>query len=186
MKEPIDSKNPYVGPSFSFGNRLGRFVWGVVYLLLFKSSPRFAHGWRRFILRLFGARIGVHVYLQPNVKIWHPRNLVIGDYVGIGEEVNIYNMDLVEIGNYSSISMGVVICCGTHDYNRINNQLIVSPVRIGSYCWLCAESFVHPGITIPDGVVVGARSVVSKSPNFSWYVYGGFPAKPIKEREKFV
>ena len=58
------SGEAHAGPSFSLGNRLGRLCWGRVQTTLFQWSPRPFHGWRRFPLRLFGAKIArsCHIY----------------------------------------------------------------------------------------------------------------------------
>lgn len=46
-------------------NKIARAVWGIVWLLLFRPSPTLLHGWSRFLLRLFGAKIGKPAYLIP-------------------------------------------------------------------------------------------------------------------------
>jgi len=70
---------------------------------------------------------------------------------------------------------------GTHDYTKEGFPLITMPIVIGDYVWLAAESFIHPGITIGTGAVIGARSVVTKDMP-EWMVCAGHPCKPLKER----
>lgn len=41
---------------------------------------QFAYGWRRFLLRLFGADIGVGVLIRPTARITYPWKLTVGDY----------------------------------------------------------------------------------------------------------
>ncbi len=55
------------------------------------------------------------------------------------------------------------------------------PIYIGDHAWIAAEAFVHPGVIIGEGCVIGARSVVNKDMP-AWMVCAGHPCKPIKER----
>jgi putative colanic acid biosynthesis acetyltransferase WcaF len=126
--------------------------------------------------------MGRHVHIYPSVKIWAPWNLHIGSFVGVGNGVTLYSMDKITIGDYSVISQGAHLCCGTHDYNSANFQLVAKPIDIGSSAWVCAEVFIHPGVIVADGVVIGARSVVSKSLLEPWSVYVGNPCKRVGNR----
>ena len=181
----LQDNDPYRGASFSLGNRLMRAVWGLVYLLLFRFSPRPLHAWRSFLLRLFGAKIGMDCHIHPSVKIWAPWNLKVGNYSGVGEDVNLYCMDKIEVGDFVAISQGSFLCCGTHDYNSPNMQLVAKPIVIGTHAWICVEVFLHPGVVVPEGAVVGARSVVTKSLLREWAVYTGNPCKQIAVRKKY-
>ena len=180
----LQNNYPYREPSFSIGNRLLRTLWGFTYLVLFRISPRPFHVWRNLILRLFGAKLGHHVHIYPSVKIWAPWNLCIGNFVGIGNGATLYSMDKITIGDYAVISQGAHLCCGSHDYNSRNFQLITTPIVIGSRVWLCTETFVGPGVSIADGSVIGVRSVVTKSINEPWLVWAGVPVKQIGIRDK--
>lgn len=180
----IENNNPYSEPSFSLGNRIARQVWSVVWLLFFRPSPRPFHAWRNFLLKVFGASIGRGTHVYPGARIWAPWNLETGVYVGIADGVIVYNMDRVTIGDFSVVSQGGHLCGGSHDYNSKNFQLYARPIVIGKHVWLCADSFVAPGVTVADGVVVGARSVVTKPLADEWSVYVGQPAVKVKERER--
>lgn len=177
-------KDPYGGPSFSMGNRLLRAIWSIVYLLLFRISPRPFHAWRALLLRLFGAKIGRGCHVYSSVKVWAPWNLVLGDYVGIGDRAIVYCMDKVSVGDYTVISQGSHLCAGGHDFNTHSFKLITAPILIGSRVWLCADTFVGAGVSIAEGSVIGARSVVAKSIHEPWFVWAGVPAKKIGVRDK--
>ncbi len=180
----IQNNDPFTEPSFSFGHRVRRQVWHIVWLFLFLPSPRPFHAWRNLLLRLFGASIGKNVHIYPSVRIWAPWNLSIGDYVGVGDGANIYSMDRVEVGDYAVVSQGTHLCAGSHDFNSANFQLITAPIVIGSRVWLCADTFVGLGVSIADGSVVGARGVVAKSITEPWCVWAGMPVKKIGIRNK--
>lgn len=180
----IQNSDSYRKPSFSFRNRVRRLIWNTIYLLLFRISPRPFHSWRAILLKIFGAKLGKGVHVYPGAKIWAPWNLELGDHVCLANGVTIYNMDLIRIGSYSIISQGAHLCGGSHDYNSSNFQLYAKPIILGEHVWICAEAFVSLGVVIPDGVVIGARSLVSKSIIEPWTVYAGLPAKRISQRTR--
>lgn len=175
------NQDTYIGPSFSLENRLGRFAWGLISLFLFTYTPKPFHRWRAFVLRCFGAKIGKGVHVYPRVKIWAPWNLVLADESGIGNGAILYSQGKITIGKRVIISQGVHLCAGTHDYTRLGHPLIVMPIVICDHVWVAAEAFVHPGITIGEGSVIGARAVVTKDMP-AWMVCAGHPCKPIKQR----
>ncbi len=171
----------FSGPSFSLRNRVARLIWNGVYLLLFRYSPRPLHAWRRMLLRLFGARVGRDVHVYPGAKFWAPWNVELADECGIANGVLVYSQGRITIGVRTVISQGVNICSGTHDYTKKGFPLITKPIVIGKYVWIAAEAFIHPGVTIGEGCVVGARSVVTQNMP-PWMVCAGHPCKPLKER----
>lgn len=177
----MPNQDTHCGPSFSLGNRLARVGWGLVSALLFRPSPRPLHGWRSFLLRCFGAEVGKGVHVYPKVVIWAPWNLVIGDEAGIANGAILYSQGKIIIGKRAVISQGAHLCAGTHDYTKEGFPLITRPIVIEDQVWIAAEAFVHPGVTIGEGTVVGARSVVTKDLP-AWKVCSGFPARPLKDR----
>ena len=166
---------------WSLSHKFKRLLWMSVWCLFGYGGPRFFSSWRVFLLRLFGAKIGKAPLICGRVSVLMPWNLVVGDYVAIAERVDIYNFDRVDIGNNTCISQGVWLCTGSHDYSRPDFPLIWFPISIGSSVWLASDVFVHPGVKVSDGVVVGARSVVTTS-LAEWGVYAGNPCRFIKHR----
>ncbi len=169
------------GPSFSLQNRIVRALWNCIYVLLFRFSPRPLHAWRDFLLRIFGARLGAKSHIYPKAIIWAPWNLVCGDQVGVADGAIIYNQALIRIGKRAVISQGAHLCSGTHDYTAPNFPLIARPITIGDEAWIAAEAFIHPGVTIGDGAVIGARAVVTKDMP-AWMICAGHPCAPLKPR----
>ena len=180
----LAGNDPTVQPSFSLGNRLARVLWGVVWLLLFRASPRPLHAWRAWLLRLFGARIGHGVHVYPAARIWAPWQLEIGDEVGIADGVTLYNMAPMRIGRRCVISQGAHLCGGSHDIDSANFQLIAAPITLEPHVWVCAEAFVGPGVRIAEGCVVGARAVLMKSAAEPWTVWVGNPAALKRQRAR--
>ncbi|MVM38080.1 colanic acid biosynthesis acetyltransferase WcaF [Spirosoma sp. HMF3257] len=171
----------FTGPSFSLKNRIARFIWGLVSIVFFRLSPKPLHGWRAFILRCFGAKISKGVHIYPGVKIWAPWNLILKEESGIANGVILYSMDTITIGRRTVISQGTHLCAGTHDYTKPGFPLVTKSIYIGDHVWIAAESFVHPGVSIGDGCVIGARSVVTKNMP-AWMICAGHPCVPLKER----
>lgn len=182
-EEPLRGVSTRGGPSFPLSNRLKRGVWKFVWILLGYYSPRPLHFWRRSLLKAFGAKINGAARIYPKVDVWAPWNLIILGRCGIGEGVTIYNQAEITIGENCVISQGAHLCTGTHDFESPNFELIIKPIVIQKEAWICAEAFVHPGVIIGEGCVVGARSVVTKSLP-PWTVCSGFPAKPLRDRKR--
>ena len=94
---------------------IARLLWGLA-TPLFRFSPRPFFAWRRFLLRLFGARIGRDAHIYPSARIYLPWNLDLGDEASIGEWVLVYNLGPISIGERATISHRSHLCAGTHDY----------------------------------------------------------------------
>ena len=181
----MHNTDTHTGPSFSLRNRMGRVVWAVVEVLFFRLSPKPLHAWRSFLLRLFGAKVGKGVHVYPRVKIWAPWTLDLADGCGIANGAILYSQGKITVGYKAVISQGAHICAGTHDYNQPGFPLVTRPIVIKGHAWIAAEAFIHPGVTIGEGCVIGARAVVTKDMP-DWMVCAGHPCRPVKERDYIV
>lgn len=157
-------------------------LWWMCYAILFRPSPQVFYGWRRFLLRAFGAKIGKKVIIRPTARITYPWKVSIENYSWIGDEVVLYSLGEIKIGENTVISQRSYICTGTHDYNTEDFRIYAQDIHIGSKCWLATDVYIAPGINIEDGVVVGARSSVFSDLDAN-KVYVGSPAKSIKNRK---
>lgn len=172
---------PQASP-FSLSHRLARLAWTCVYRLLFRPSPELFHAWRRMLLRAFGATIDPAARVYPSARVWAPWNLFMGPFACVGRDCDVYNVMPIRIGARTTISQYTYLCGATHDYTKRDYPLIPMPITIGDDCWIAADVFVAPGVTIGDGTVVGARStVVGDLP--AWVVAVGSPAKAKKPRD---
>lgn len=144
--------------------RSGAFVqmWWIVQQLLFAPSPQALYGWRRFLLRLFGARIGKGVIIRPSVRVTYPWKLTIGDHAWVGDNVELYTLDAITIGENAVVSQGSYLCTGTHDYTRPSFDMVIAPVTIEPEAWVASQVFVMPGVTVRRGAVVAVRSLVTR------------------------
>ena len=181
MSDILKNTDAHTQASFSFKNRLFRFIWIIVYAVLFKLSPRPFHWWRSFLLRLFDAKIGKGCHVYPKARIWAPWNLKMGDYSCLADEVICDSMDKIIIGEKVVISQRARLITGSHDYENPKFTLHTKPIDIKSHAWVASEAFICQGVTIGNGTVIGARSVVTHDMP-AWMVCAGNPCKPIKPR----
>jgi len=168
-------------PNFRGRSALVVQLWWLVEASLFRLSPQVLYGWRRFLLRLFGAKVGRQVQLRPTVQITYPWKVSIGDHSWIGDEVVLYSLGEIRIGAHSVISQKSYICAGTHNPESLAFDILALPVWVGSECWIASDVFVAPGVSIADGAVVGARSTVVQDLPAGMVCYG-HPAVPVRPR----
>jgi putative colanic acid biosynthesis acetyltransferase WcaF len=166
---------------YSAGELVLRVAWAVGHYL-FRFSPRPLYGWRRMLLRLFGAEVGANVNIHNSATIYFPWNLSIGDWSSIGENAMIYNLGPITIGEQVTISQNAHLCAGTHDHTDPAMPLEKPPITIRDQAWVCADAFVGPGVTVGEGAVIAARAVAVKDVD-DWMIVAGNPARPVKRRE---
>lgn len=165
----------------SWRNKLGRTVWGAVWLLLYRPSPKPFHLWRRLLLRLFGAKIGRGAHPHASARIWAPWNLEMEAHSCLAWGVDCYCVARIRIGAHATVSQYSHLCSASHDVDHPNMPLITEPITIGAGAWVAAGAFVGPGVTIGEGAVVGARSVVFHDVA-PWTIVTGNPAKVLRRR----
>ena len=117
--------------------------------------------WRRELLKIFGARIGLAGRIKPNIRITSPWLLTIGDHCWLGEGLWIDNLSMVTIGDQVCISQGVYLCTGNHNYKAPSFDLRLGSITIDSQAWIAAKSVIAPGTHVGEGSVVALASVAS-------------------------
>lgn len=181
MNETKIDLSKFISP-YGFKQRALRALWNTTWFLFARPLPRsVGSGWKRFLLRLFGAKIPSTSNVYSSAKIYWPANLVMGEYSFIDSNVNFYNVCKVYIGDNSTISQGAFICPGSHDISNPLNPMISKPIVIEDQVWIAVDAFVGYGVHIGQGAVIGARAVVFKDVE-PWTVVGGNPARVIKKR----
>lgn len=166
--------------------------------------------WRYFIQSKRIKKIGSNVFIDKNVELLrYPKNIEIDNDVVLKEGVRIcscnsnakinigkrttvgfhtfiYSSNKIEIGNDCLIAPFVYIVDSNHKINKeqnINQQPNeTAPIKIGNDVWLASNVTVLKGVSIGNGAVIAAHSVVNKDvPPYE--IWGGVPAKKIGERE---
>lgn len=181
-RQPVDISANRKARKWSPGELIGRALWEIFRAPLFTWTPRPLWGWRRAVLKAFGAGIGGNVHIYPSVRITVPWNLQIEDNSAIGDRAIIYNLGLISIGRDVTVSQGAHLCAGTHDYRDPAMPLLKPPITIGAGAWICADAFVGPGVTIGPMAIVGARAVVVRDVPEAAIVVGN-PARSVGIRE---
>ena len=159
-----------------------RGLWQCVQPAFWPRRPRFLSGIRVALLRLFGASIGNNVLICGGVRITIPWLLSMEDYSVLGDSVEVYNLAHVSIGEHAVVSQKAYLCTASHDYTLTDFPLYSKPITIGPQSWVASGVFIGPGLTLHEGCVVGANSVVTKDIG-PWIVAAGNPCRPIKTRE---
>jgi len=173
--------DPYLRPAFSFRDRLRRLNWNICWAIFYRMSPRPLHSWRSFLLRLFGAKIGMNCHFYPQSKVWAPWNLICSDQVTAADGVEIYNPAPVTLGSHAILSQDAYLCGATHNYDDPGFPLLAYAMNLGAYSWVCARASVAPGVNLGEGAVLGLGSVATRNLE-AWSVYAGVPAVKVKER----
>lgn len=162
-------------------SRMRRALWNCAYIALFRFSPTPLHGWRRALLRLFGAKVGSGAHPYPKCRIWAPWNLTLGKNSCLADFVDCYCVAPIIVGAGSIVSQYSYLCAASHDYEDASFPTIAAPITVGAGCWIAADVFVGPGVSVGDGSVIGARSLVLRDvpPSTVW---AGSPIRFLKQR----
>ena len=163
-------------------NQMVRMLWAVVWTVFARPLPRsMGSGWKRLLLRMFGAKIDATAIVYSSARVYYPANLTMGRYSCLDSGVNCYNVAPITIGANSTVSQGAFLCTASHDITDPATHLITAPIIIEDAVWVAAEAFVSMGVTIHEGAVVGARACVFKDVE-PWTIVGGNPANVLKHR----
>lgn len=176
MTDPVRYRS-----ELSLQNRLARACWALAWGVFCRFSPRPLHGWRRAWLVLFGARMHRTAAVYPSARIWAPWNLEMGARSALGDEVECYNVDKITLAEDAVASQQAFLCTASHDIADPAKRLTTAPIHLQRLSWVCAGAFVHPGVTLGEGAVAGARSVVTRDVA-PWAVVAGNPAVFLKKR----
>lgn len=171
-----------------YTNRIGRrhqllrLLWGVVWAVCARWLPRsLGCGWKRMLLRLFGARMGRGAVVYSSTRIYYPPYLTMAEYACLADGVECYNVAPITIGAYATVSQGAMLCTATHDIMSPTHELVTRPITIGAKAWIGARAYVGPGVNIGEGAVAGATASVYKDVE-PWTIVGGNPAQTLKKR----
>lgn len=177
----MNNVRPLVPNHISLTNKLLRSVWQLVWVLLYRPSPVPFHAWRRFLLRIFGARIGRFTHPYPSARVWAPWNLTMHDHSCLSHHVDCYSVDKIELGPHVTVSQYSYLCTASHDFTLRSMPLVTAPISIGAHAWVTADVFIGPGVTVGEGAVIGARSTVVRDVP-PWTVMAGSPARIVGQR----
>lgn len=151
---------------------------------------RLVHFWNyAHVSPLRKATIGSNVGMAPNVSLRNGERITIGSRARISEHCSLWAGDSVgriEVGEDTLFGPGVYVTASNYDYGP-DGPVWQKPraerdVVIGANAWLGANVIVVPGVTIGDGCIVAAGSVVTRDlPPGA--VAAGVPARVVKMRD---
>lgn len=157
------------------------FLWWFIQGTIFKYSFHNMYGWRRFLLKIFGAKIGKNVKVRSSAKFTYPWKISIGDYSWIGDDVTLYSLDNIIIGSNCVISQKSYLCTGSHNIKSKAFDLLTSTIIVEDCSWIASDVFVHPGVVIKKYSVVGAKSNLTKD-TVENSINSGNPSRFIRYR----
>ncbi len=163
-------------------NRLYNYLadFALFWLHLLCNFP--SHHFRRFLMRLGGARIGAGSSIHMGCRFFSLKNLKIGQDSIIGDHVFLDGRAPLAIGNHVDIASQVLIYNSEHDVHSDDFRPTVGPVEIEDYVFVGPRAIILPTVKIKKGAVVAAGAVVTEDvPEFA--IVGGVPAKVIGERK---
>jgi len=146
----------------------------------------FANKLRSWYMGFFLKKRGKKLTLNREVIIEVPQNVSIGDNVHINARCWFSGGGGLTIGNNALIGPHVIIHTANHNYESLSTSMdkqghTFKAVIIEDDVWIGANATILPGVTIKKGCIIGAGSVVTKSTE-EYGIYGGVPAKKIKDR----
>ena len=138
-------------------------------------------GWKRMLLRVFGAKMGKNSNVYSSAKIYYPANLVMGNNTCLAGGVDCYNVAPIIIEDNVTVSQGAYLCAASHDISDSRLPLKTAPIVLKDQVWVGSRAYIGMGVTVGQGAVVGATASVYKDVE-PWTVVGGNPARFIKQR----
>lgn len=122
----------------------------------------------------------------------------LGQYVHISKHVGVIGGKdgMLKMGNFTNISLGGRIVCGSDAFlgegligygipGEYQDRIIIEPVIFDNFANIGASVTILPGVTIPEGTVIGAHSLVRKSDKLEpWTIYAGNPLREIRKRPR--
>jgi putative colanic acid biosynthesis acetyltransferase WcaF len=172
----------FSNPEYDPGRgKLIRILWYFISLFFFESGWFLSSGLKSWLLRCFGARVGLGLVIKPHVRIKYPWRLTVGDHCWIGQEAWLDNIEDIRLGSHVCVSQRVYLCTGDHDHRRTTFDLTAKPIVVHNGAWVGASALLLSGVEIHANAVVAGGSVVTKDVA-AGLIVGGNPAKPIGKR----
>jgi putative colanic acid biosynthesis acetyltransferase WcaF len=155
-----------------------RALWGL-------AAPLWAlvPGARPALLRLFGGTVGPGCRLGRRVQIVVPWNVSLGANVEVGDDVILYSLGRIDVGDRCVLDVHAHLCAGTHDHTNPRFPLVTPPIDVGAGCFVGADAYVGPGVTLGENCVVLPRASVYKDFPAATTLRGN-PARPVVEGEE--
>jgi acetyltransferase-like isoleucine patch superfamily enzyme len=142
---------------------------------------------RFFIWKLVLGSVGKRVYIDSNVYFRYPKKIKIGNDVSLNRGCEFYaswhhKQTFIILCNNIRVGPAVKFFAAGHDVGYLNLPDNAKSIYVGDHVWIGGNSTILQGVTIGEGAIVAAGSVVTKSVE-PYTIVGGIPARFIKKRE---
>lgn len=127
--------------------------------------------------------IGENTSILMGVTLWRCGGLYIGNFSTINSGCVIDTRGTITIGDCVNIAGYVQIWTAEHDPDSPGHEVRWGPVTIGDYAWIATRATILPGVSIGEGAVVAAGSVVTKDVA-PYTIVAGVPARKVRDRAK--
>lgn len=170
---------------WSLGLKLKRVLWTFVNQTIFRYSPFACYGWRRLLLRMFGAKIASTATISRTVEISSPWNLEMGENSMIGHHSWVMCSGKVSIGCQCTVGEYVKILAGSHNVRSKSYKPVTPGVDVRDHAWVATGAMlVSAGardLRVGEGAVVAAGAVVFSNVR-KWTIVVGNPAEYLTDR----
>ena len=172
--QPLRTSSPW---TLSYRVRL--LLFSITWTIVCRWTPKPFNPIRLFVLRFYGARIGLRAFVHQRARISHPWNLTMGDGACLGDGAHAYCLAPITLGTDTTVAQEAYLCTASHDFTTPSYSLVTASIVLGQDSFVGARAFLLPGVTIGRGAIVGACSVVTRSVEDSTTVAGN-PARVIR------
>ncbi len=179
-RETFSQETPYDSP-WTLRQRIGILTWEYVWCIFCAWTPKPLNFWRIWILQAFGASIHGKPFVHQRARIQIPWNLTLHDRACLGDRANAYSLGAIVIHEHATIAQEAYLCTGTHWFEHPSLALQTAPITIGPRVFVGARAFIMPGITIGEGAIIGAASVVTRDVP-AMTISSGNPCRLIRQR----
>jgi maltose O-acetyltransferase len=138
---------------------------------------------RKVLYRLLGMKVGRHSRIMMKTIVTHPWKISIGKNTTVNEYCYLDGRGGLTIGDNVNVALRSMLITGTHDHRAKGFDYYAEPILIEDDVWIAVDAKVLNGCKLERGCVVDAGAVVMPHTNCeAGYMYGGIPARRIKER----
>lgn len=138
---------------------------------------------RRFFLKCVGIKIGNNTRINMGCNYSGFNKISIGNGTHINRDCFLDGRGTLIIGNNVSISINVSLVTGGHDIQSLTFEGSHKPIIIKDFVWIGINATILHNVTIGEGAVVAAGSVVTKNVE-PYTIVAGIPAKKIGTRPR--
>ena len=163
-------------------NKLKYLLWIICNAIFLKNPLNTSVALKRFLLKVFGAKIGKGVVLKPSINVKYPWKLSIGDHCWIGEHVWLDNVEPIHIADNVCISQGALLLTGSHDHKSESFDYSCGEIIVEEGVLIGAKAIVAKGVTCKSHSILSINSVAERDLD-AFTIYKGNPAIPMVKRK---